>query len=175
MSPKDEVVANRKEQIMQCAAALFAEQGYYKTTTAHIASAAGVTQPYVFHFFKSKEQLYIDVLSRAYERLRLAFASVEAPANELSFRMGSAFNELLATHRNEMLLLMQCFATPEAEVRKFSTECFSAIYDTVKSRYEQAGVDNPGHEASMFISCGFVITLSEVLGLQKLIPWGGLR
>ncbi|MFC5531604.1 TetR/AcrR family transcriptional regulator [Cohnella yongneupensis] len=175
MSPKDEVIANRKDQILQCAAALFADQGYYKTTTAHVASAAGVTQPYVFHFFKSKEQLYLTVLEHAFERMRLAFSTVDAPPAELSHRMGSAFNDLMATHRSEMLLLMQCFTTPEPEVRQFSRDKFSLIYDTIKARYEQAGIPNPAHETSMFISCGMIITLAEVLSLPKLIPWGDIR
>lgn len=175
MSPKEEVITNRKEQIMHCAAALFAEQGYYKTTTAHVASAAGVTQPYVFHFFKTKEQLYLEVLKHAFERMRRAFSRVDAPAAELTHRMGKAFSELVATHRNEMLLLMQSFATPEAEVRAFAKQCFSEVYDTIKDRYAQAGIQNPSHEASMFISCGMIITLSEVLDLPKLVPWGDLR
>lgn len=42
---------NRKEQIIDKAVGLFAELGYYKTTTAMVAKAVGVTQPYVFHFF----------------------------------------------------------------------------------------------------------------------------
>lgn len=175
MSPKEEVTANRKEQIMRCAAALFAEQGYYKTTTAHIASAAGVTQPYVFHFFKSKEQLYLGVLEHAFVRLRDAFTFVESPPEELMHRMGESFQMLLDSHRNEMLLLMQCFTMPEADVRQFSRETWSQIYDTIKDRFKQAGATNPAREASMFVSCGMIITLAEVLSLPKLNPWAKPR
>jgi AcrR family transcriptional regulator len=83
VSPKEEIAASRKEQIMHHAAALFASQGFYKTTTAHVAEAVGVTQPYVFHFFKTKEQLYIAVLDRAFHRMQHAFASVQAPPEPL--------------------------------------------------------------------------------------------
>ncbi|MFC5470074.1 TetR/AcrR family transcriptional regulator [Cohnella suwonensis] len=176
MSPKDEAaVANRKEQILNSAAALFASQGYYKTTTAHVAEAVGVTQPYVFHFFKSKEQLYLAVVERAFRRMRNAFVSVDAPADQLAFRMGEAFNALLATHRNEMLLMMQAYATPEPAVRQFTKECFSDIYDRVKERFVNAGVPNAGREASSFISCGLIITLSEVLEMPKLSLWSDLE
>ncbi len=171
MSPKEEVAASRKEQIMNSAAALFASQGFYKTTTAHVAEAVGETQPYVFHFFKTKEQLYLAVLERAFHRMQNAFAAVEAPPEQLSRLMGAKFNDLLETHRNEMLLLMQCFATPEPGVREFAQEGFSMIYERVKERFEKAGVLNATYEASVFISCGLIISLSEVLGMPKLSPW----
>lgn len=172
MSPKDEAASNRKDQIMHSAAQLFAAQGYYKTTTAHVAEAVGVTQPYVFHFFKTKEHIYLAVLEHAFERLRHAFALVEASPEELTERMGSRFAELLETHRNEMLLLMQCFTTPEPAVREFSREKYALIYHTIKERYEKAGVPRPSYEASMFISCGLIIALSEVLEMPELSPWG---
>jgi AcrR family transcriptional regulator len=171
MSPKEEAALTRKAQIMQSAASLFATQGYYKTTTAHVAQAVGVTQPYVFHFFKTKEDLYLAVLDQAFVKLRHAFASVEAAPSELMEKMGRAFNELLETHRDEILLLMQCFTTPEPAVLDFAREKFSLIYETVKERYLQAGVPNAAQQASIFISCGMVITLSEVLGLPQLSPW----
>lgn len=172
LNPKEEVAASRKEQIMQSAAILFASQGYYKTTTAHVAEAVGVTQPYVFHFFKTKEQLYLAVLERAFQRMQQAFSQVESPPEELKQRMGSAFNDLLATHRNEMLLLMQCFTTPEQGVQQFAKEMFSLVYESVKERFELAGVPNAPFEASTFISCGLIITLSEVLEMPKLSPFG---
>jgi AcrR family transcriptional regulator len=171
MSPKEEAALNRKAQIMQSAATLFATQGYYKTTTAHVAQAVGVTQPYVFHFFKTKEDLYLAVLEQAYVKLRHAFASVEAAPTELTEKMGRAFDDLLETHRDEILLFMQSFTTPEPAVLAFAREKFSLIYETVKERYLQAGIPDAAHQASNFISCGLVITLSEVLGLQQLSPW----
>ncbi len=171
MSPKEEIVASRKDQIINHAAVLFASQGYYKTTTAHVAEAVGVTQPYVFHFFKTKEQLYLAVLDRAFHRMQEAFARVEAPPEQLSAVMGDAFNNLLATHRNEMLLLMQSFTTPEPGVREITKDRFSQIYDRVVERFENAGLPNANREASTFISCGLIITLAEVLEMPKLSPW----
>ncbi|WP_429876946.1 TetR/AcrR family transcriptional regulator [Fictibacillus sp. NRS-1165] len=45
---------NRKEQIIDKAVGLFAELGYYKTTTAMVAKAVGVTHM-CFTFFKIKK------------------------------------------------------------------------------------------------------------------------
>ncbi|MFC4597355.1 TetR/AcrR family transcriptional regulator [Cohnella hongkongensis] len=171
MSPHEEVAASRKEQILISAAALFASQGYYKTTTAHVAEAVGVTQPYVFHFFKSKEQLYLAVLEKAFDRMMSQFFSVSAPADRLSEEMGKQFDLLLRTHRNEMLLLMQSFTTPEPAVRQFTKEKYSLIYDRLVDRFTAVRAADPQWQASQFIACGLIGTLAEVLELPKLAPW----
>ena len=43
MSPKDDASVKRKEQILDAAASLFANSGYYKTTSADVARTVGVT------------------------------------------------------------------------------------------------------------------------------------
>jgi len=168
LSPKDEVSTNRKEQIMQSAAGLFAAQGYYKTTTAHVAEAVGVTQPYVFHFFKSKELLYLAVLERAYDRMVRVFNQVEAPPERLCAAMGDAFSELLMTHRNEMLLLMQCSSAPEPNIKEFANKRFAQIHEMAKNRFTEEGIPNASHEATLFIAKGLIISLSAVLELPQL-------
>ncbi|OZB93663.1 TetR/AcrR family transcriptional regulator [Paenibacillus sp. XY044] len=159
---------NRKGQILDAAANLFANNGFYKTTTAMVAAEVGVTQPYVFHFFKSKELLYLAVLERAIGRLVEAFRAVEAPPEKLADRMGNAFNELMETHRDEILLCMHSFATPEPEVRAFVREQFASIHEFVARRFADAGLPHPGPLAAQFIACGMVISMGEVLDLPQL-------
>lgn len=173
MSPQQEESKNRKDQILEAAAGLFAESGYYKTTTADVARAVGVTQPYVFHFFKSKEQLYLAVLEQASARILHAFSTAEAPPDQLPEAMGRAFAELLATHRNEILLVMMSFATPEKAVREHCQKEFEAVYERVKSRFEQAGIPDADSRAREFIGQGLIISLAETLNLPKLLPWHG--
>ncbi|WP_217595682.1 TetR/AcrR family transcriptional regulator [Cohnella sp. GbtcB17] len=172
MTPRDEAAsASRKEQILDAAAELFALQGFYKTTTALVAKAVGVTQPYVFHFFGTKEELFLAVLDRGYRRLVHAFSAVESPPEELVDRMGCAFKDLLGTHRNEILLLMQAYAIPETAIRQEVKSKFDEIHRMVGSRFAQAGIPHASGEAGMFISIGLLIALSEMLELPKLLPW----
>lgn len=164
---------NRKDQILDAAAALFATNGYYKTTTALVAAEVGVTQPYVFHFFKTKEELYLAVLDRAVGRLIEAFRSVEAPPQELAHEMGNAFNVLMESHRDEILICMQSsFATPEPEIRQFVRQKFGTIHELVAQRFMNAGLPRADILASQFIACGMVITMSEVLDLPQLGMFG---
>ncbi|WP_281888445.1 TetR/AcrR family transcriptional regulator [Paenibacillus sp. YYML68] len=171
MPSKEEAAHNRRLQIIQAAAALFAELGYYKTTTAEVARQVGVTQPYIFHFFKSKEQLYLAVLEQASQHLMHAFTSVEAPPDRLHEAMGKAFARLLETNRHEIMLVMMSFATPEPPVREYTRQVFELVYDTVRQRFAAAGIEQPGVRASSFIGSGLVIALSETVGLPRLLPW----
>ncbi|MGG4342993.1 TetR/AcrR family transcriptional regulator [Paenibacillus lautus] len=165
--------SNRKDQILDAAATLFANNGFYKTTTAMVATEVGVTQPYVFHFFKTKEELYLAVLDRAFHRLIKAFSAVEGPPERLADRMGNAYNELMETHRDEILLCVQSFATPEANVREYVRKQFEMLHRTVTKRFADAGIPDPAQQANLFFACGMMVTLSEVLALPQLGDLGG--
>ncbi|WP_438448754.1 TetR/AcrR family transcriptional regulator [Gorillibacterium sp. sgz5001074] len=171
MTPKDDNQMSRRQQIIDAAITLFSTQGFYKTTTAHVAKSVGVTQPYVFHFFKSKEELYLAVLEQASSRIRSVFSTVQAPPDKLFEAMGHGFNNLLLTHRDEMLLVMQSYTTPEPVIRDQVRAQFALVYDMVVKRLTEANHPQPSYYASLFFGCGLIITMSEVLELPKLSPW----
>lgn len=60
----------KHHRIMTAAAALFAKQGYKKTTVDEIVAGAGISKGLFYHYFKNKKELYlylyntyIDILS----------------------------------------------------------------------------------------------------------------
>lgn len=56
--------AQRREQLLETAVTLFAEQGYSGATTSQLAKAAGVTEPIIYRHFSSKKDLFIAVIER---------------------------------------------------------------------------------------------------------------
>lgn len=60
--------AERREQLLDVAETLFAEQGYAGATTAQIAKAAGVTEPIIYRHFKSKRDLFVALIERTGRR-----------------------------------------------------------------------------------------------------------
>lgn len=60
--------AQRREQLLDTAVALFAERGFGGSTTADLAKAAGVTEPIIYRHFASKKDLFIAVIDRTSER-----------------------------------------------------------------------------------------------------------
>jgi AcrR family transcriptional regulator len=56
--------AERREQILDAAKALFAERGYDEVRIEDIASSAGVTRGLVHHYFGGRKEVYIALLER---------------------------------------------------------------------------------------------------------------
>lgn len=59
--------AQRREQLLDTAANVFAELGYAGSTTAALAKAAGVTEPIIYRHFASKRDLFIALIDRTGE------------------------------------------------------------------------------------------------------------
>src|SRR5438046_10511990 len=61
--------ADRMEQALLAAHALFAERGYAAVTMDEVAAAVGVTKPLLYNYFSNKERLYLACLERAGDAL----------------------------------------------------------------------------------------------------------
>ncbi len=53
-----------KEIILYVAGKLFMDKGFQATSTRDIAENAGITQPNLYHHFKTKEDIYVAVLEK---------------------------------------------------------------------------------------------------------------
>ncbi len=71
-----------KELILKVAGDLFMDKGFQATSTREIALKAGITQPNLYHHFKTKEAIYIAVLedlsSEVKEALEMLVAKEES-------------------------------------------------------------------------------------------------
>ncbi len=61
--------ADRMEQALLTAHALFAERGYAAVTMDEVAGSVGVTKPLLYNYFGNKEQLYIACMKRSGDAL----------------------------------------------------------------------------------------------------------
>ncbi|RXZ80315.1 TetR/AcrR family transcriptional regulator [Paenibacillaceae bacterium] len=159
----------RKEQIIDKAIELFSEKGYYKTTSGQVAQAVGVTQPYVYYFFKNKEELFKAVIDKAVQRLYESFSTfAEAPADLIIDQMGEAFDEILQNNRQEILLIMLSQSISEPEIRQHVREKYRFMHEEITKIIRQSGIADPEIEAAQFIGMGLMITTAEVLDLPQL-------
>lgn len=54
--------ADRRRQLLQVAADMFARMGYRGTTTAQLARAAGITEPILYRHFENKLDLFVTLV-----------------------------------------------------------------------------------------------------------------
>ncbi len=69
----------RKQQLVDCAAALFAQRGYAETRIKDIVEAAGVAKGLFYWYFENKEALFAEVAADIRLRLRKHQASAIDP------------------------------------------------------------------------------------------------
>ncbi len=60
---------DKKKEILKTALKLFVEFGFHATPTSKIAKEAGVANGTLFHYFKTKEELILDLYSQTKTRL----------------------------------------------------------------------------------------------------------
>jgi AcrR family transcriptional regulator len=60
----------RREQLMERAARLFADQGYHPTSVSEVVESLGVGKGVFYWYFDSKEDLFKEILSSAQHDLR---------------------------------------------------------------------------------------------------------
>ena len=101
--------AGRRERVLAEAARLFAERGYGAVTTGMIASAAGVAEGNVFHYFGSKQNLLREAGARwGREFAHAMFDGIEpaAGAGVLEAMVRRAFAFVEGSHAGFGLFLL---------------------------------------------------------------------
>ena len=105
--------AQREEQILGVAEAVFAERGYQATTMEDVADQVGVTKPLIYEYFGSKEGLLTAAVDRARAQLRAATVDAwqsvpEGGDLEAFFRTGiEAFFDFIDEHASAFSLIQQ--------------------------------------------------------------------
>lgn len=82
--------------------------------------------------------------------------------------MGCAFTEIIETHRDEILLVMQAYTIPEEGIRDHVRNLYITTSESLTLKFERAGLPNPAKAATDFIGTGLLIALAEILDLPQL-------
>ena len=86
-SVRDAVMRLKRERIVAAAVDLFYRQGYARTTLDQVADALQVTKPFIYQYFKSKNDLLAEICGRAikitHEALNRTLAQEGTPTARL--------------------------------------------------------------------------------------------
>jgi len=102
----------RRDEILDAAFAVFAEEGLHGSSTEEVARRAGISQPYVFRLFGTKKDLFMAVVGRCFRRTLARFqeAAEGKRGDEALHAIGEAYGELLASDRVYLRSQMQAYA-----------------------------------------------------------------
>jgi TetR/AcrR family transcriptional regulator len=162
--------ASRREEILKAAVDVFAEYGYYSTTTAQIAGKVGISQPYVFKLFKNKQELFIASLERAFERTLNCFAQLKASPDKLVCEMICAYEALMQTHHHEIVLQVQAQGIRDEAIRQAVREGWRRVRTLVLERFRESGIEDPEVEVSTFLANGMLCHVAAVLDMPEMKP-----
>jgi AcrR family transcriptional regulator len=153
--------SDRRELVLRAATEVFGQRGYAGTTTDQVASAAGVSQPYVVRMFGTKEKLFLAVLDRALETMMTAFRRALAEQSDVpvGHRLGAAYADLL-TDRGLLLSLMHGFVLgSDPEIGTVARCGFLEVYTFLKTEVGMSPT-----EASDFLAHGMM--LNTLVGIR---------
>src|SRR3954452_20914977 len=130
---------DRRELVLAAGMRAFARGGFAGTSTDAVAREAGVSQPYVVRIFGTKLELFLEVLTRACDRVREAFEAVlaegpfDAADDDDWARLGLAYTELLRD-RDLLLVMMHGFSAGDVEqIGQCGRTGMARIFATVMS------------------------------------------
>ena len=124
----------RRDQLIACAAQLFAERGYHPTSVADIVATLGVGKGVFYWYFASKEELLTELLKSSNHELRKrqqqAIGDEVDPVRRIELGIRGSF-EWFREHR-EYFSIIQFAATDEqfAPVLRRNREV--ALADTIR-------------------------------------------
>ena len=96
----------READILKAATSLFASDGFHATSTRKIATAAGVSEGTVFHYFNTKNALLLAILDEFYEKLtESARSGMQEIVNTRERLLFMAQNHLRALLYNKALMI----------------------------------------------------------------------
>jgi len=133
----------RRSQILEAAAKLFAERHYASVSTKDIADAAGVARGLLHHYFGSKRDLYLEV---ARQMLRIpelpVLADTNTPPVELWASSVDSWLDLMEANRDAWLAATRAGETGhDPQLRKILDDASEVVVERV---LEALGFDSAG-------------------------------
>jgi AcrR family transcriptional regulator len=129
--------------------AVFADRGFHSTAMNDIAEAAGVTKPVLYQHFRSKRELYREVLEDVGGRIEetIAKAAAGAPGPREQVEAGfAAYFRFVAGEQDAFQVLFGGDTRRDPEFTRQAAETEASIATSIAALIDIEGID-PAHQA----------------------------
>ncbi|MFN8224498.1 MAG: TetR/AcrR family transcriptional regulator [Gaiellales bacterium] len=162
----------RRESVLAAAQLAFAQSGFYGASTEDIATAAGISQPYLFRLFGTKKQLFVSSVERCFETTLESFrtASEQLHGDEALRAMGEAYVEMVRSDRSRLMGQLQAYAAADdPEICAVIKTGYGRLYEFVEAR---SGLSQ--EKVAQWFACGMLLNVIAALDLWTAKdPWVG--
>lgn len=137
---REEQAEWRRNQLLDTALRLFGEKGVENTSIKDIAEAAGVAQGLVYHYFRNKEDLLVEVLQRRSPMLPLRdlLASLQdQPATEALPMLAQGVYAIMTERRDLLSIILREAAVNPSMIERlagFREEIFGMVARYLEAR-----------------------------------------
>ena len=164
--------AERRDALIEAAVHEFARTGLHGTPVDRIAQRVGVAQPYVFSLFANKRELFLAAVERGFDLIADTFAraaaefdpEIAAPDMDVLRAMGHAYVELLASHRDYLMLQHQSYAACDDDVIRARVRAWYA--GLVAHVQRLSGADS--ERIDEFFRYGMWLNVAAAMGVEDL-------
>lgn len=157
----------RRESVIRAAVTEFARGGYHGTSTEAIARRVGVSQPYLFRLFPSKQAIFIEACRRCCAEVWEVFdrASEGLGGEDARQAMGVAYMDLVKD-RDRILMQMQMQVAVATAEAAGDVEVGEAVRAAWFELWERARIRMGGEhlEATEFFGYGMLINSLVAMG-----------
>jgi AcrR family transcriptional regulator len=160
----------RRASILDAALVEFAAKGLHGTSTEDVAKRAGISQPYVFRLFGTKQRLFAEACRRCMREVREAMtaAAVGKSGEEALVAMGDAYIALLEEDPRRLTLQMHMYAASgEPEIRDVARDGYGELV-----RFVEQASGASKDRISQFFARGMLINVIAAMQVRDAgIDW----
>lgn len=162
---------DNRENIMQCALNLFSDKGYDSVGVQEIVTAAGITKPTLYYYFKSKHGLLEALIQERGELLMVQLTQAAGRAGDIAeklLQLAYAYVQF-STENEKFFMLMLCLMyyprqnEAHQAIAPLIHQQYGLITDTFKGEAKQLGNMNGRQEQ---FAMGFIGTLDSYITVQ---------
>lgn len=129
-----------KERILKVAQKTFAKKGFKATTTQEIADKAKVNKAMIYYYFRSKDNLYLEVLKNFFNKISSSFSDDSlmslTPPEKFKLFM-SEYLDIISKNKEMPSFILQCFLSRKKHVLHVLKELILPLYKNVLELFEE--------------------------------------
>lgn len=144
---------DQRALILEQAAALFAQRGYPATSMNEVAQACGLSKPTLYHYFRDKDALLVNIAEEHVTRLQTVVQAIEDEALAPTPRLRALIQRIVQqyagaqnAHRvltEDVRFLNQADQQRVLDKERQVVEAFSRAIDQIRPQLQQAGLSKP--------------------------------